>query len=102
MEGVRNAAAGLEGRALSGPHDHEQIPELVERSKRRVADFYGDFDAHLKEVPFVAGAGFSAADITALVTVDFATAALEMPIPDGFRALRRWYEAVAGRPSAGP
>jgi glutathione S-transferase len=99
MEAVRNAAASLKGRALSGPHDYDQIPELVERSKRRVADFYADFDARLGEVPFVAGADFSAADITALVTVDFATAALKMPIPDGFRALHRWYEKVAGRPS---
>ena len=100
MEGVRNAVASLKGRALSGPHDYDQIPELVERSKRRVADFYADFDAHLKEGPFVAGAAYSAADITALVTVDFATAALKMPIPDGARALKRWYETVAARPSA--
>jgi glutathione S-transferase len=100
MEGVRNAAAGLKGRALSGPHDYDQIPELVERSKRRVADFYADFDARLEEVPFVAGVDFSAADITALVTVDFATAALKIPIPDGLRSLHRWYEKVAGRPSA--
>src|SRR5258705_6205607 len=69
MEGVRNAAAGLKGRALSGPHDYEQIPELVERSKRRVANFYADLDVRLGDVPFVAGADFSSADITALVTV---------------------------------
>lgn len=100
MEGVRNAVAGLKGRALSGPHDYDQIPELVERGRRRVADFYADIDAHLEEAPFVAGAAFSAADITALVTVDFATAALKMPIPDGSRALKRWYETVAARPSA--
>jgi glutathione S-transferase len=100
MEGVRNAAASLKGRALSGPHDYDQIPGLVERSKRRVADFYADFDAHLGEARFVAGEAFSAADITALVTVDFATAALKMPIPGGSRALRRWYETVAARPSA--
>jgi glutathione S-transferase len=49
----------------------------------------------------VAGDAFSAADITALVTVDFATAALKMPIPGGARALQRWYEKVAARPSAG-
>ena len=99
MEGVRNAVAGLKGRALSGPHGYDQIPELVERGKRRVADFYADFDARLEEAPFVAGAAFSAADITALVTVDFATAALKMPIPEGSRALQRWYETVAARPS---
>ena len=100
MEGVRNAAAGLKGRALSGPHDYDQIPGLVERSKRRVADFYADLEARLEEAPFVAGAAFSAADITALVTVDFATAALKMPIPDGSHAVQRWYEKVAARPSA--
>jgi glutathione S-transferase len=100
MEGVRNAVAGLKGRALSGPHDYDQIPELVERSKRRVADFYTDFDARLEQIPFVAGAEFSAADITTLVTVDFATRALNMPIPAESGALRRWYDAVAARPSA--
>lgn len=100
MEGVRNAAAGLKGRALSGPHEYDQIPALVERSKRRVANFYADFDARLKEVPFVAGAAFSAADITALVTVDFATSALKAPIPNSFGALQRWYETVAARPSS--
>ena len=101
MEGVRNSVPGLKGRALSGPHDYEQIPGLVERSKRRVANFYADFDARLEEVPFVAGIDFSVADITALVTVDFATAALKMPIPEASRSMRRWYETVAARPSAG-
>jgi len=100
MEGVRNAAAGLKGRALSGPHDYEQIPALVDRNRCRVADFYADFDDRLDEVPFVAGTEFSVADITALVTVDFATAALKMPIPNGARAFRRWYEKVSARPSA--
>jgi glutathione S-transferase len=99
MEGVRNAAARLKGRAIAGPHDYEQIPALTERSKLRVANFYGDFDARLAEAPFVAGDRFSAADITALVTVDFATRALDMPIPEGCTALRRWYEKVSARPS---
>jgi glutathione S-transferase len=93
-------APGLKGRALSGPHGYEQIPPLVERSKRRVANFHADFNARLEEVPFVAGAHFSAADITAFVTVDFATAALKMPISEGCRAMHRWYETVAVRPSA--
>ncbi|WOD20895.1 glutathione S-transferase family protein [Paraburkholderia kirstenboschensis] len=55
MEGVRNAAAGLQGRALSGPHAYEQIPEIVERSKLRVANFFADFNERLKTVPFVPG-----------------------------------------------
>src|ERR1700682_3215117 len=39
MEGVRNGAAGLKSRAIAGPHDYEQIPALVDRSKLRVANF---------------------------------------------------------------
>jgi glutathione S-transferase len=100
MEGVRNAAERLKGRAISGPHDYEQIPGLVERSRRRVANFYSDFEARLKEAEFVAGNQFSAADITMLVTVDFATRAFEMPIPDGSVALKSWYGVTSTRPSA--
>src|SRR5471030_1683776 len=100
MEGVRNAVAGLKGRALSGPHAYEQIPELVERSKLRVAHFFADFNDRLKTVPFVAGDQFSAADITALVTVDFATGGLSMPIPAQHTALQAWYDKVAARASA--
>jgi glutathione S-transferase len=101
MDGIRNAAATLKGRALSGPHDYEQIPELVERSKRRVADFYEDFDSRLEDVPFVAGDDFSVADITALVTVEFATAELKMPLPPHAHSFQSWYEKIAARPSAG-
>jgi glutathione S-transferase len=50
-------------------------------------------------VPFVAGERYSAADITALVTVDFAKA-LQLSMPDGHAALKRWYETVSSRPSA--
>src|ERR1700738_4943253 len=64
MEGVRNAAPRLAGRAIAGPHDYAQIPELVQRSKLRVANFYSDMDARLAEVPFIAGEKFSVADIT--------------------------------------
>jgi glutathione S-transferase len=100
MEGVRNAAPRLAGRAIAGPHDYVQIPELVERSKRRVADFYGDLDGRLAEAPFVAGGNFSVADITALVTVDFATRAFDMPISAKMPSLKRWYDIVAARPVA--
>lgn len=98
MEGVRNKVAGLKGRAIAGPHDYEQIPALVERSVQRVKNFFADLDERLKQAPFVAGEHYSAADITALVTVDFAKA-LELTIPPEHAALRRWYQAVSGRPS---
>ena len=99
MEGVRNKVAGLKGRAIAGPHDYEQIPALVERSVLRVKNFFADFNERLGEVPFVAGEHYSAADITALVTVDFAKA-LELSVPADHAALKRWYETVSSRPSA--
>jgi glutathione S-transferase len=99
MEAVRNAVAGLKGRAIAGPHDYEQIPALVERSKARVRNFYADFDARLADEPFVAGDAFSAADITAIVTVDFATRAAGLPLTDEHAELKRWYDKVSTRPS---
>jgi glutathione S-transferase len=100
MEGVRNKIAGLKGRAIAGPHDYEQIPALVDRSVLRVKNFLTDLNERLGEGSFVAGDRFSAADITALVTIDFAKA-LDISVPEGHRALTRWYEAVSARPSAG-
>jgi glutathione S-transferase len=99
METVRNAVAGLKGRAIAGPHDYEQIPAIVERGRRRLADFYADFEARLADAPFVAGDRFSVADITAVVAIDFSTKALSLSIPEGHEASRRWYALVAGRPS---
>src|ERR1700716_250312 len=99
MEGVRNNTVGLKGRAIAGPHDYEQSPALVERSVLRVKNFFADMNERLGQVPFVAGERYSAADITALVTVDFAKA-LELSVPADHMALKRWYETVSSRPSA--
>jgi glutathione S-transferase len=99
METVRNKVPGLKGRAIAGAHDYEQIPALVERGQQRIADFYADLEVRLAEAPFVAGDSFSGADITAVVTVDFATKALNTPIPDGNSVTRRWYEKIAARSS---
>lgn len=99
METVRNRAPGLKGRAISGAHGYEQIPGLVERGYRRIADFHADLEARLGEAPFVAGDRFSVADITAIVTADFATKALELAIPEGNGATRRWRDRIAARAS---
>ena len=99
MEAVRNAVPGLKNRAIAGPHDYDQIPALVERSRQRVRNFYTDFDIRLADVPFIAGDEFSAADITAVVTVDFATKAAGLPITGEHAALKRWYDAVSTRAS---
>ena len=99
MEAIRNSAPGLKGRAIAGPHDYEQIPELAERSRLRVKNFFADFDDRLGETPFVAGQRFSVADITALVTVDFAAKAINFRVLDEHRSLRCWYDALSSRSS---
>jgi glutathione S-transferase len=100
MEAIRNTAAGLKGRAIAGPHDYDQIPALVERSKQRVRNFFADLDARLEDAPFVAGERYSIADITAMVTVDFASKAVNLAVPEEHAALKRWYERVSQRRSA--
>ncbi len=99
METVRNNAAGLKDRAIAGPHAYEQIPALVERGRQRIADFYADLEVRLGGEPFVAGERFSAADITAVVAIDFATRALSLAVPETNVATQRWYAAVTARPS---
>ena len=99
METVRNQAAGLKGRAMAGSHGYEQIPALVERGRLRVINFHADLEERLGQATFVAGDRFTAADITAVVTIDFATRALSLAIPEGHAATRRWYDLVSARPS---
>jgi glutathione S-transferase len=99
MEAFRNTVPGLKSRALPGPHDYEQIPALAERGRLRVSHFYEQMNSRLADNEFVAGPRYSVADITALVTVDFAVRA-KMPIPEAHSRLRRWHTQVSARPSA--
>jgi len=99
MDAFRNAAKGLKGRALPGPHDYEQIPELATRGRTRVERFFRAMDARLADRAFVAGARYSLADISTLVLTDFAGRS-KLPVPEDCTHLRRWYAAVSARPSA--
>jgi glutathione S-transferase len=99
-----NAAASRHERSIRPTAretaDYEQIPELAERSRQRVKNFFADLDARLGEVPFVVGGHYSVADITALVAVNFAAKAISFVIPEDHASLQRWYGMVSKRPSA--
>jgi glutathione S-transferase len=99
MDAFRNAAKGLKGRALPGPHDYEQIPELAARGRVRVEHFFRAMDARLAGREFVAGPRYTIADISTLVLADFA-AWSKLPIPEDCAHLRRWYASASARPSA--
>lgn len=94
----RNGPDWLDGRALVGPHNYDKIPALVERGRQRIMNFYGDLNQHLANRSYLAGNNFSMADITALVTIDFAEWA-GVAMPDGHEHLRRWHQQISERPS---
>lgn len=98
-DAFRNAAKGLKNRAVTGPDDYEQIPELAERGRRRVQLFFAKMNSRLAEAEFLAGDRFTLADITALVAVDFA-ARLKINFDEDAAHVRRWYASVSTRPSA--
>lgn len=98
-EALRNGNPHMKGRALPGPDDFEQIPALAERGLARIALFFDRLDAHLEGRAFVATDRFTLADITAYVFVDFARV-VKVRVDDTRPNLKRWYDAMAARPSA--
>ncbi len=98
-ETLRNSADRMAGRALTGPHSYEQIPALSERGRKRLEHFFDMLNARLEGRDFIAIDSYSLADITALVTVDFAKWVKAEPRPE-HTAIARWHGAVSARPSA--
>ena len=99
MDAFRNASKGLVDRALPGPESYAQIPELAERGRKRVLQFFYRLNDQLEGNAFVAGDAYSIADISAMVLIDFASW-IKIAIPDDASHLKRWYGEVSKRPSA--
>jgi len=99
-ESFRNRVSAFKDRALPGKHKVPQIEALVERGAQRYRDFLSDLDERLGESEFVGGDAFSVADITAMVTVDFAGMAIKIEPNESMTNIARWYQAVSSRPSA--
>lgn len=98
-EAFRNSAPGLKERAFAGLQGYEQIPALVERGKARTRAFFAGLDRRLGDSAFIAGPRYTIADITALVSIDFA-GWMKLAIPEDHVHLKRWHGAVSARPSA--
>ena len=99
MDALRNTAKGLKGRALPGPHDYEQIPELAERGRARLMNFFEAMNARLSTREFVAGERYTIADISTLALTDLAGWVKIVPA-ENHTHMRRWHAAVSARPSA--
>jgi glutathione S-transferase len=97
-EALRNSAPAMKDRALPGPLPYAQIPELAQRGLVRLGHFFDALNDQLADRETVAGDGFSIADISAVVAVDFARVVRVKP-GDEHGHLLRWREAMAQRPS---
>ncbi len=96
----RNSKPQMEGRGAAGKWPPIPIiPELATRGAIMWGAFVEGLEAQLAHHEWVAGDAYSFADITALVTIDFARAA-KLGLPAIAPALTRWHAAASARPSA--
>ena len=98
-DAFRNAAKGLKDKATTGLVSYAQIPELAQRGRDRVEQFFHRIDGQLADSEFIAGDSYSIADIAAMVVVDF-SAWIKLTVPEDAVNTLRWHKAVSGRPSA--
>jgi glutathione S-transferase len=97
---LRNAKPHFEDRGLPGKWPSvPQIPELSARGVIMWEAFTDALDAWLSGREWIATEAYSFADISALVTIDFAKAA-KLAVSDTSRNILRWHEAASSRPSA--
>lgn len=97
-EALRNSSPAMTNRALPGPVNYAQIPQLAERGLARVQQFFVDLNERLAGREFIAAQQFSIADITAVVAVDFARIVKVRP-DERHPHLTRWRSAMQQRPS---
>jgi glutathione S-transferase len=98
-EALRNSAPGMKNRAMPGPYNYSQIPDLATRGLERIDNCFSDLDSHFESSHYMVEDYFSVADISALVFIDFAKW-VKKRIPENHTNLARWYAEVSQRPSA--
>lgn len=97
-EALRNASPAMKDRALPGPHNVAQIPELAARGMQRIGWFFDALNTQLSDNEYVAGDNYSVADITATIFIDFARWVKAFP-KDDHTALLEWHERMKSRSS---
>ena len=97
-EALRNSNPAMVNRALPGPVNHAQIPELAQRGLLRVQQFFVTLDERLEGRDFIAADQFSIADISAVVAVDFARVVRVKPLEQQ-QNLLRWRQSMGSRAS---
>jgi glutathione S-transferase len=98
-EALRNGNPFFAGRAIPGPSDYGQVPELVSRGLDRTEKFFYRLEQRLQVSPYLATHKFTLADISAFVFVEFARV-IKMRIPEVNDATLAWHAGIKERPSA--
>ncbi len=76
-----------------------QIPELAQRAQIMWGAFVEAIDAQLAGREWLATDAYSFADVTLLVTIDFARAA-KLEVAERFASLNAWHARASARPSS--
>lgn len=97
-EVLRNTSKAMVDRALPGPNNYPQIPELAERGRARLGHFLGRFEDHMTGRDWVATDAFTLVDISAGVALDFA-GWVKVDVNEGRPAIAAWRAKLAERPS---
>jgi glutathione S-transferase len=95
-EAFRNAHPKYVNRALPGPADVPQLPELAARGKTRLTTGFSMLNDALADHSFLAGSGVSFADIDLLVALDFAAWGARVVPDESLEHLHRWREDAKG------
>jgi len=95
---LRNTNSLMKDRALPGPVNYEQIPELAQRGLKMIDAFMDKLEKRLAGRDYVAAGQFSVADITIVCFLDFARV-VGKKITDDFPNIKRWRRQLAERPS---
>jgi glutathione S-transferase len=89
-DAFRNGHPNYVDRALTGPDNVAQLPELVERGRMRLAQGFAMLNEALEDNPFLAGEHFSFADIDLLAAIDFAKWGARVTPDESLEYLHRW------------
>ncbi len=92
-EMLRNRSPAFANRALPGPIDIEQIPELEHRGRKRFRGTLELLNEELGDQPFLCGDSVTVADIGLLVAIETASWVKES-LPDSCTNLQRWLQST--------
>jgi len=91
---LRNTSPGMADRALPGPQNLPQIPELAERGMARIDHYWQSLDAEVPSEGWLAGEHFSLADIDMQVCAGFSGWVKKTP-PESCTRLNAYLGRVA-------